>query len=1645
MGELVNPVVDKEKKSSELMVKVPDKSLIFQLMGYGAIGDFISDRTKMLSHADMGSLLASDNPLSIKLMELSRSNRVEAGPTAEWGLEGDYWRIMEKKASLGEFQEFEGEYKKWVGDSFGKSNRLASTEARNALDRLGQINRQLYIELIQYSLDERKRRIGNKWRSEEFYEDAFELSIEDWAKKDPVACMEFVQKNQNLISSRSQAAALKEVFLAGRDYGWRVAESLLHSPKAADRQSVYKLIDDDTKKSIESGDTPEKFINLYEDALDRFLVGGENYDFILIDNRMDLYLASCEISGVKPHQVFLDIETKKIEQDNDKERWLQQRFHDESKEVPDLILSFKRYDSYFSKDRDVPFFSNEGRRRVYNISKCLDDEQKKTDIDAMTVSRLREEARRIVNAGISEPSFSQSRELSEIREAVKAGDVEKIRRSVGKLYFVHLVTDIDPGLGGELLLRFMNENLVLRGVFFEAFDQSFDKISESSPETFVEMMGKVDECSTNFYLEKLENCKFKSKWRIKFRNDFDQAWAEGKRILKEGGAWADVSGVFNNLDLVFAQRPNEVMDLIQTVITGKESWYKARVEHLSLRGGEHQNANYDVGELVRLNMYDAAQKLSEGDRTKFILDVFEKGEHDPILRSFNPKNAMVGMGLESKKEMVYKLHLLELERNKEIRPINPDDALNVVGWNTRGVLEDLAGDDPEFVLRFLSEHQFPRDAYQRKIMNELIIKCLSLLPTSESVKTFSDKVEKLSRNYNLGGHDQFVSTIVSCVVSSPEIQISSYRDMFLKLVSINDRLDDGKRVLDATKFVKDNQERIAKLILVYPNPVYATSLILETAKQHGFSRLESKLQLLDSFSIDDVISIHRSLSKRSVGMMNQGLLSDLLGLFSAYQSIGSKDVMFRQLEVLAESPKLVQEVGQSLMIELSVRLGIDPNKLPDGSLGIWNFDYLPRLFEATTKFREDDKKIYGLIVKASMLGDFETIINPDKMVDFESRYTDEEMGLIEKIRNDNKLTDERFKSRNISLEAFSSGAKERRLTGVVSGQQMLTRTYAKIKDQTSHTLLEASRMVDIAEVEDEFRMAEGKLSSSVDALLVYMNESRPIKKEEEGTVLIEWEDVIRLLLGSGKTAEGALLGQDVAVNIRSGKFMKAFKWNNGKLVGISQDTSAIAHRIRTLQVELDKAKSAFPEKTEEIQRAESMLLMVQARSTKGEIGGRGGPADKSGRTDLKENVSILSGALDKIIGKLDERITSPNVLQEELDQLKTTKDHLLSRKTELNKFVGIAAEAKDRPYDLTLRRWRRLPGQDIFQGNYTSCCVAIDGVNGFAMLRYLVSKDVELTEVVDNISDETVGQSFEFVSERADGALAYTIDNCELSTRVAHLSDVIRDNIFEMAKETSVQMKIESSLPGVKEVIMGVSYNDVDIDHLDRSTRRIRKLGGSALGLKQYLDVFVSHDPGPGVKVLNPNGFHTMPIAEIASLETGTPSKRASINYDTLSEVLPVWSDIDGGIMKLERDIFGVTADLPEVLRRQFLDEKNVAVVARDESGNILGYTLGIDQGAIKVEGAEPEKVLFITSSAIDYDVASMGINGKLQEKLKVEAKKKGFKYLARNTMADNGYAQRIIREAMENGTLVEPKSIEDIKYRDFYGRPQIHIVTRIE
>jgi len=59
-------------------------------------------------------------------------------------------------------------------------------------------------------------------------------------------------------------------------------------------------------------------------------------------------------------------------------------------------------------------------------------------------------------------------------------------------------------------------------------------------------------------------------------------------------------------------------------------------------------------------------------------------------------------------------------------------------------------------------------------------------------------------------------------------------------------------------------------------------------------------------------------------------------------------------------------------------------------------------------------------------------------------------------------------------------------------------------------------------------------------------------------------------------------------------------------------------------------------------------------------------------------------------------------LETALSHLRNLKDSVLPQ---------LQKETKRKGYKLEIRQWDRNPGYDIFQGNYTHCCIAVEASN----------------------------------------------------------------------------------------------------------------------------------------------------------------------------------------------------------------------------------------------------------------------------------------------------------------------------------------------
>ncbi len=238
-------------------------------------------------------------------------------------------------------------------------------------------------------------------------------------------------------------------------------------------------------------------------------------------------------------------------------------------------------------------------------------------------------------------------------------------------------------------------------------------------------------------------------------------------------------------------------------------------------------------------------------------------------------------------------------------------------------------------------------------------------------------------------------------------------------------------------------------------------------------------------------------------------------------------------------------------------------------------------------------------------------------------------------------------------------------------------------------------------------------------------------------------------------------------------------------------------------------------------------------------------------------VHLLDGAKDKPLGnmqdykKLKERYDNfaqrINALKEKYPNLDFSS--IAEHSGHLREAIELFKE-KDRTETETfskgfrIRLWDRDPRKDLFQGNYTHCCIAVGvkpgeqdgGLNTHdpsTVMQFLVDKGIQVAEVLDESKEDPIAQVWLFVSKDNLGEPILVVDNFEVQSD--YVSDVfinnqVRDNMFEFLRGYAKAMNIP------KVGLAQVKTNDVASSEMPSfATSPIDKVGGY---LKEYtLDV----------------------------------------------------------------------------------------------------------------------------------------------------------------------------------------------------------------
>ena len=164
----------------------------------------------------------------------------------------------------------------------------------------------------------------------------------------------------------------------------------------------------------------------------------------------------------------------------------------------------------------------------------------------------------------------------------------------------------------------------------------------------------------------------------------------------------------------------------------------------------------------------------------------------------------------------------------------------------------------------------------------------------------------------------------------------------------------------------------------------------------------------------------------------------------------------------------------------------------------------------------------------------------------------------------------------------------------------------------------------------------------------------------------------------------------------------------------------------------------------------------------------------------------------------------------------------------LTQYLDNIAQVSDskaiKELDLTIKMWDRVPQKDIFQGNYSTCCIGMGGGNGSAMPHFILNTSYNMIELVDNKTGKIIGNALCYFITDSSGKPAFIIDNIEINNGMKPSSEVgiqLRNSMAEYAAKISKDITGNDNTP----VYMSSSYNDVPIEDLTGHRERVSFVG----------------------------------------------------------------------------------------------------------------------------------------------------------------------------------------------------------------------------
>ncbi|MFA6322969.1 MAG: GNAT family N-acetyltransferase [Candidatus Buchananbacteria bacterium] len=226
------------------------------------------------------------------------------------------------------------------------------------------------------------------------------------------------------------------------------------------------------------------------------------------------------------------------------------------------------------------------------------------------------------------------------------------------------------------------------------------------------------------------------------------------------------------------------------------------------------------------------------------------------------------------------------------------------------------------------------------------------------------------------------------------------------------------------------------------------------------------------------------------------------------------------------------------------------------------------------------------------------------------------------------------------------------------------------------------------------------------------------------------------------------------------------------------------------------------------------------------------------KEELRNKFSDLEKRIEDFKIELPELISPclgaerSDALMQEIDQKMAEQfNHFDSDRTDLANLFSErgdkeTSQLESRPMSIFV--WARNPDVDLYQGNYSPCCICIDSAHMGAestIADYNTDLGVQIVNIWDETKNEPVTAAWCWLGKSENGETALVVDNIESNTLYSsNFSEQLTKELFDYIKEYAQKI-------GVKKVVLGKANNDLptgsELAKMNDDRNKYDKIGGA--------------------------------------------------------------------------------------------------------------------------------------------------------------------------------------------------------------------------